>query len=388
MTSRSAHWANRRTPLFRTSAAVGLGFFLLLGRSESSSVYGQESSQEESQVTCDKDLTNPGHMSDIVSNALARGCEVDGNKVKAFLVDAHETYATGDEVLSAAAKHFSIEEAVLRHQVNAFAHVNCVHGPVGGADNGIRDRLTNAEAEALRAKAAEPVIVNQFAKDVIVHVVLHEMAHALVREFDLPVLSNEETLADAFATHYLTTYLPDRAEAVLLARVTSLMIEAAEVPRVEWTVAGEHNSDARRAYQIAAVAMAADGEKYQAVAAAAGMSESDVRKARDYGTEIHRSWRRLLKPFWTSEGARSNEARLTYEETPLFNGLCGDGVAAELESALRGVDWHSTVTIKFQAGQGTAGWSRSARTITVYGEYARRFIRQGELAAKGTIEPR
>jgi hypothetical protein len=62
------------------------------------------------------------------------------------------------------------------------------------------------------------------------------MGHALVREFDVPILGNEETLADAFATHYLTTYLRDRALAVLDARVRSLMIEASEVPRARWTV--------------------------------------------------------------------------------------------------------------------------------------------------------
>jgi hypothetical protein len=40
---------------------------------------------------------------------------------------------------------------------------------------------------------------------------VHELGHALIREFDLPILGNEETMADAFATHYLTTHLPDRA---------------------------------------------------------------------------------------------------------------------------------------------------------------------------------
>lgn len=390
MTSRTARRADRHTPLLQTSAAAGLGLFLLLGGSESSTANEHDLAQEEplkeTQVTCDLDLTLPGKMSDIVSNALARGLAMEGSKVRAFLDSTAGNYATGDELLKAAAKHFSIEEAALVEQVEAFKHVNCMHGPVGGAGNGIRDNLDNDDEVAFAESA--PVVVNQFAKDVLLHVVLHEMGHALVREFDLPVISNEETLADAFATHYLTTYLPDRAEAVLLARVTSLMIEAAEVPRLEWTVAGEHNSDARRAYQIAALAVAADGEKYQAVAAAASMSESDVRKARDYGTEIHRSWRRLLKPFWMPHGLRSNEARLTYDKVPLFNDLCSDGLAQELETALRGVDWHTTVTIKFEAGEGGAGWSRSARTITVHGEYARRFIRQGEKAAKATIQAR
>ena len=86
----------------------------------------------------------------------------------------------------------------------------------------------------------------------------------MVREFDLPILSNEEAMADAFATHYLTMHMPDRALDVLMARTTSLMIEAGELPRDQWPISGEHESDARRAFQIAAWAIAADPAKYAA----------------------------------------------------------------------------------------------------------------------------
>lgn len=61
-------------------------------------------------------------------------------------------------------------------------------------------------------------------------------------------------------------YLPNRAFEVLSARIRSLMIEANEVPRSQWSVRGEHNSDDRRACQIAA-----DPKKYQALAKEVGM---------------------------------------------------------------------------------------------------------------------
>ena len=70
--------------------------------------------------------------------------------------------------------------------------------------------------------------VSTFAEDVLLHVVLHELGHALIREFDLPILGNEETMADAFATWYMTHHLPERAFNVLKARTDSLMIEAQE----------------------------------------------------------------------------------------------------------------------------------------------------------------
>ena len=232
------------------------------------------------------------------------------------------------------------------------------------------------------AKAGGPAVkVTPFAENVVMHVVLHELGHALVREFDLPILGNEETLADAFATVYLTQHMPDRAADVLEARVRSLMIEAKEVPRAEWSVHGEHNNDARRASQIAALAVAADAVKYRRVAIAAGLSERNIRSARDYGTEIHRSWRRILKPLQMPPDMKSPEARISFEGS-IGNQLRNRPIAAELDTILRSFDWHSTVTISFIEGDGGAGWSRGRRTITVNSAYVERFIRQGKQMAK------
>jgi hypothetical protein len=195
------------------------------------------------------------------------------------------------------------------------------------------------------------------------------------------VLGNEETMAEAFATHYLTTHLPDRAVEVLRARTTSLMIEAREVPREEWAVRGEHDNDARRAFQIAALAVAADPAKYDSVAKSVGLSEQDIRKAKDYGAEIHRSWRRILAPLWMPHGVGSSEARVVCDpENASFAHAGSVGLLAELESILTRFDWHSQITVRLAAGDGSSGWNRGKRTVTVYSEYIRRFVEQGKVA--------
>jgi hypothetical protein len=177
--------------------------------------------------------------------------------------------------------------------------------------------------------------------------------------------------------------MPNRAVDVLAARVTSLMIEAGETPEVDWR--GEHDDDARRAYQIAALAVAADPVKYKPVADIVGMSEQDIRKACDYGAEIRRSWRRVLGPLWMPEGAASTEARVIHDDGSAFLiRLCEGGLASELETAIKRFDWHSQVTIRFVEGDGGAAWSRSSRTITVNSSYIRRFIEQGGRGLPGS----
>lgn len=325
---------------------------------------------QEPEPKCAVVLERSGDMKDVLSNVLLQAVKRPEADVKAFLANAESRYATGQELLRAAARHFKVEEATLAAEVERFRHCNCTHAGGGGRPGAPGD-----------GQAGVPVEVTDFARDVTLHVVLHELGHALIREFDLPILGNEETMADAFATHYLTTHLPDRALAVVTARTTSLMIEAREVARAEWAVRGEHDNDARRAYQIAALAIAADPVKYAPVAKVVEMSEPDMKSAADYGAEIHRAWRRILAPLWMPAGVRSKEARVVCDSgsgltsTPTVTGL-----SAELESAVTRFDWHSQVTVRFVAGDGRAGWARSARTITVTSAYVGRFVRQGKTA--------
>ena len=331
---------------------------------------------------CHVDLTLPGQMSDIISNALMRGMNQPEGEVFKFLSIAKTQYPTGMELLKASAEKFDVSEEALRKAVIEFKHCNCSHGETANDTADPFAAPANVSTSTNDTNNSHPSIkVSKFALDVTTHVVLHELGHGLIREFDLPVLGNEETMADAFATHYLTAHLPDRAYDVLQARIQSLMIEAKEVPRQEWDVSGEHNSDARRAHQIASLAVAAAPAKYTPLAKLIGMSDRDIKAARDYGTEIHRSWRRTLHPLMMPAGQVSNEARMRYDQdSDIVAQLIASGMVDELKAVVEQFDWHSQVTIHFAEGDGGAGWNRSRRTVTVNSEYVRRFVHQGKTA--------
>src|SRR5688572_12108327 len=73
---------------------------------------------------CSVDLARAADMKDIVSNALLRGPHHRPEpEVSVFLAGAEERYATGPEVLRAAAAHFKIDEAVMAAEVERFKHV-------------------------------------------------------------------------------------------------------------------------------------------------------------------------------------------------------------------------------------------------------------------------
>jgi hypothetical protein len=321
---------------------------------------------------CNKDLRLPGVMSDIVSNVLLRAEMKPEADVRAFKKEAVKKYATGEDLRRAAADHFKVDQKRFEELVEHWRHINCKHAPIPGY------AVPDAILDGATAETLSQVPFCAFAADVTLHVVLHELGHAVIREFDLMVLGNEETMADAFATHLLTEHFPERAHAAITARVTSLMIEANEVPRDQWTIRGEHDNDARRAYQIAALAIAADSQKYASIAEIVGMSERDISKACDYGADIHRAWRRTLAPLMMPAGKHSTEARFRADEaTRAFVEAGEPSLLSTIESAIQRIDWHSQVTVDFVGGEGGAAWSRSARTIKVSGEYLRRFIAQG-----------
>src|SRR5687767_14585811 len=56
------------------------------------------------------DLREAGPMKDKISNVLTRAEHKSESQVQAFLKDAETRYATGDDLLKAAAEHFKIDQ--------------------------------------------------------------------------------------------------------------------------------------------------------------------------------------------------------------------------------------------------------------------------------------
>ncbi|HWN97186.1 MAG TPA: sigma-70 family RNA polymerase sigma factor [Methylomirabilota bacterium] len=81
---------------------------------------------------CDVDLRKAGKMKDIVSNVLLRAEHKPTSEVQAFLKDAESRYATGDDLLKAAAEHFKIDQKRLAALAEHWRHINCKHAAIPG----------------------------------------------------------------------------------------------------------------------------------------------------------------------------------------------------------------------------------------------------------------
>ncbi|QPH53034.1 DUF4344 domain-containing metallopeptidase [Pontivivens ytuae] len=197
-------------------------------------------------------------------------------------------------------------------------------------------------------------------KRALTHIIAHEIGHALIREFDLPILGNEEVMADTFATIALHEATPNRIEEIILARVAAWRAENdAE------QLYAEHPSDARRAAQAMCLLYGLDPDRFEPAARADGMTGEEAADCRDRVPEIARAWRRIVAPLRMPEGSRVTEVRVIVGEGPWEQALRRSRLPDTMEDLLAAFDWHSQITLHFDHCEGGASWSRNSRTILV-----------------------
>jgi hypothetical protein len=226
----------------------------------------------------------------------------------------------------------------------------------------MRRRLA-AAAMALASPAAADAVVD----DLFLHVLAHEMGHAVIREFDLPVLGPEEALADAFAIVLLHQEMPQDA-----ARITATRARAWLAEDGREGMFSEYPDDAKRAGAAVCLAYGLDPEGRAGLADAFGLAGEAAEACADFGPEQGRAWRRILAPLMMPEGAQVTE--LGGRMDPGFDpGARPSDAALERAAALLSrIDWHSRVTLALEQGACGAGWSRNGRRIEICDAYLAR----------------
>jgi hypothetical protein len=135
----------------------------------------------------------------------------------------------------------------------------------------------------------------QFVSNTLIHIMHHEAGHALIGQFELPVLGQEEDAVDGFATlTVLETYeeplpiLVDAAAAWFA--MHDLMVETGDEP----VYFGEHDLDIQRAYRIICHAYGYDGESFEEVAREVELPDDRLETCEADSTQVLDGWSSLL----------------------------------------------------------------------------------------------
>lgn len=209
-----------------------------------------------------------------------------------------------------------------------------------------------------------------YANDLFLRTVAHEMGHAVIREFDLPVLTSEEMMADDFATVFLAMHMPDRAVAI-----TDAFVQFEFNDNDQEGFYSEYLDGERRAGRATCLLYGIDPDKFGEIAGFMNLDGDDAAHCAETAPEIARSWRRILAPLMMPAGARVTEVGAGFDPDSQFaESLQTSGTIDDAVDMLSSFDWHSQVRLNIVQCDGSAGWARNGHRITVCDAYIQRFI--------------
>lgn len=218
----------------------------------------------------------------------------------------------------------------------------------------------------------------------IVFVLFHEFGHALISEFELPVLGREEDAVDRFATFLLT---PEGGEDEASDPSTILIdamrgwfaaSERTDLVDIEWS--NEHGPDQQRAYQIACLLYGADPKKFGAMAEEVKLPEPRKESCPAEAESNSASWVNVLAPHVLDDGERARtRVAVSYglggeysrERALLKDSELLEAVASVITETFR-LPRDITVNAK-QCGEPNAFWDPEAAEVQICYELVREY---------------
>jgi len=145
------------------------------------------------------------------------------------------------------------------------------------------------------------------AMDALLHTLLHELAHAFIDLYQLPVLGKEEDAADSLATVLLIDYF-EQGQEIAISAADLFELESADSEVLDesdfWD---EHSLDAQRFYSTLCHVYGSDPQQYGYLSQELGFSEERAELCIDEYHNISASWQQLLEPFVYKLDEKSDE---------------------------------------------------------------------------------
>ena len=233
--------------------------------------------------------------------------------------------------------------------------------------------------------------VERIALANVMHVLYHELSHALIHQFDIPMLAREEDAADNLATLlFLADKSPIGRSALVAVAMGWLDAHRDGTPDSS-DYADEHALHIQRFFQIVCMLYGSDPEAGAATADEAGLpAERREPCVYEYG-QIQSGWSRVLQPHRAVAGAPpGGRVAVTWQGGPassspavemLRRSLAIEVIAEDVERRLR---LPHDLTIALRAcDEDNAWWDAEERAVTVCYELVEEYALMAARIAAG-----
>ncbi|MGH1374260.1 MAG: DUF4344 domain-containing metallopeptidase [Cellvibrionaceae bacterium] len=163
--------------------------------------------------------------------------------------------------------------------------------------------------------------IDRFTAHVLLHVIFHEFAHALIEQYDMPVIGKEEDAADNFADVALINFF-DEGKSIVTDAADLFYINSIGFSRPEkedyWS---EHSLAKQRYYARLCHVFGSSPNTQLELKKRIKLSDERAHRCVIQYYELQRSWMRLLEPALVNPPSKSSEehTQQTNNHQPLAN---------------------------------------------------------------------
>jgi hypothetical protein len=210
----------------------------------------------------------------------------------------------------------------------------------------------------------------------------HEVGHALIHQFELPVLGREEDAADSLASIIALKMANSFADRVVTnaAKGWFLSDQRDRAEGVSNDYYDEHGLDVQRAYNIVCIIVGGQPEKFAALADEVKLPKERQKACRDDYNNASWSWLQVLKPHMRKAGDPKIDIAVAYGPPGDYAAIAEHGrQLLILESVAEWLSedfaWKNPIALEMQVcGDPGARWEWKSRRIIVCYELIREFI--------------